>query len=467
MPVAFSISVLARDRRSKAFKRRTADPSNLRPVMHQSKIALETKCNCIKLAFLNTRSLKNKSFVINDLITTNNLDFMFLIETWLEDNCSATVLTETAPPNFNFISVCRTVRRGGGVAALFKDVYQCKQVSFGQYLSFEYLGIVLKGASRILFIIIYRPPKYSPAFVEEFTELLSMISTEFDYFAIAGDFNIHIDNSEIKTTKEIITVLNTFDLIQHVHGPTHNRGHTLDLLISRGLNISSIVIKDVALSDHFCIFFDILISVTTESRSVSVRKRCINENTSVLFMKAISLTPSISADSVDLLLDSFDSKVKNVIDDIAPIKVSKKNGRQKSFWRKSTAVQNMKRQCRKAERMWRKTKLEIHYSIYKDSLHAFNLELATARQTFFSNLINSNLNNTRTLFATVERLTNPPSQIPSEMLSDSKCNEFASFFSEKISNIRKEIGTSSCNTEVTQIRQQSQKEVTMSVFKKN
>ncbi len=125
----------------------------------------------------------------------------------------------------------------------------------------------------------------------------------------------------------------------------------------------------------------------------------------------------------------------------------------------------MKRQCRKAERMWRKTKLEIHYSIYKDSLHAFNLELATARQTFFSNLINSNLNNTRTLFATVERLTNPPSQIPSEKLSDSKCNEFASFFSEKISNIRKEIGTSSCNTEVTQIRQQSQKKVTMSVFK--
>ncbi len=250
-----------------------------------------------------------------------------------------------------------------------------------------------------------------------------------------------------------------------MHGPTHNRGHTLDLLISRGLNISSIVIKDVALSDHFCIFFDILISVTTESRSVSVRKSCINENTSVLFMKAKSLTPSISADSVDLLLDSFNSKVKNVIDDIAPIKVSKKNGRQKSFWRKSTAVQNMKRQCRKAERMWRKIKLEIHYSIYKDSLHAFNLELATARQTFFSNLINSNLNNTRTLFATVERLTNPPSQIPSEMLSDSKCNKFASFFSEKISNIRKEIGTSSCNTEVTQIRQQSQKEVTMSVFK--
>ncbi len=74
--------------------------------------------------------------MINDLITKNCLDFMFLNETWLEDSCSATVLNESAPPNFNRISICRTVRRGEGVAALFKDVYQCKQVSFGQYLSF-------------------------------------------------------------------------------------------------------------------------------------------------------------------------------------------------------------------------------------------------------------------------------------------------------------------------------------------
>ncbi len=50
------------------------------------------------------------------------------------------------------------------------------------------------------------------------------------------------------------------------------------------------------------------------------------------------------------------------------------------------------------------------------------------------------------------------------MLSKSKCNEFASFFSEKINNIRKEIVTSSSYAEVTQIRPQSQKEVTMSVF---
>ncbi len=50
-PVASSISVLSRDRKSKAFSSHTADPSNLWPVMHQSKIAVETKCNSIKLEF--------------------------------------------------------------------------------------------------------------------------------------------------------------------------------------------------------------------------------------------------------------------------------------------------------------------------------------------------------------------------------------------------------------------------------
>ncbi len=57
-------------------------------------------------------------------------------------------------------------------------------------------------------------------------------------------------------------------------------------------------------------------------------------------------------------------------------------------------------------------KLEIHYNIYKDSLRAFNVELATARQNFFSNLINSNLNNTHTLFATAEWLTTPQVRLP-------------------------------------------------------
>jgi len=72
-------------------------------------------------------------------------------------------------------------------------------------------------------------------------------------------FFLRVYNAESNMAKEIKTVLKTFDLTQHVHGPTHNRGHTLDSLINTGSNISSIVIT-VTLSDDFCIIFDKLVS---------------------------------------------------------------------------------------------------------------------------------------------------------------------------------------------------------------
>ena len=51
------------------------------------------------------------------------------------------------------------------------------------------------------------------------------------------------------------------------------------------------------------------------------------------------------------------------------------------------------------------------------------------------------MNNARVLFGTVEKLANPPNQMPSEFLSVSKCNEFASFFNGKIEKIRTNIRT--------------------------
>jgi len=72
------------------------------------------------------------------------------------------------------------------------------------------------------------------------------------------------------------------------------------------------------------------------------------------------------------------------------------------------------------------------------------MELGRARQTFLSNI----------------SVNTPPSQIPSEIFSDSKCSEFASFF--KINNITMVISTSMSCAGVRQIRPQPEKVVTMS-----
>ncbi|KAM4592398.1 uncharacterized protein PAE49_010282 [Odontesthes bonariensis] len=49
------------------------------------------------------------------------------------------------------------------------------------------------------------------------------------------DFNIHMDNNMDTNAKELCSLLDTFGLLQHVNGPTHTRGHTLDLVISKGM----------------------------------------------------------------------------------------------------------------------------------------------------------------------------------------------------------------------------------------
>ena len=126
-------------------------------------------------------------------------------------------------------------------------------------------------------------------------------------------------------------------------------------------------------------------------------------------------------------------------------------------------VKALKTECRKAERKWRKTKLQIHLDLYKQSLCNFKYELLKARQQHFSEIINKNINNTHTLFATVDKLTNPPKQIAPELLSTEKCNEFA--FSVKKSS-PKNINTNQQNNKMMQsLRPPRNNSTAMSEFK--
>uniref|UniRef100_A0A3B1JQH4 Reverse transcriptase domain-containing protein n=1 Tax=Astyanax mexicanus TaxID=7994 RepID=A0A3B1JQH4_ASTMX len=271
--------------------------------------------------------------------------------------------------------------------------------------------------------------------------MLSFISTEFDHFIIAGDFNIHIDNSKDNYARELYDVFDSFELSQHVTGSTHCHGHTLDLVISKGLNISA-SIKDVALSDHYCVFFEMWTSIHSETRQIRYKKRQINDMTAELFVSKVCSAPCKPSDSVDTLLDSFNSKTARVLDEIAPVRVKTMPCKQKAPWRNDAAVQLQKKECRKAERRWRKTKLHIHKEILKDRLRDYNKIMCTYRQTYFSSIINNNINNSKVLFTVVDRLTNSPIYMAPELVSTERCNEFAKFFNTKIHNIRQAISTS-------------------------
>ena len=125
---------------------------------------------------------------------------------------------------------------------------------------------------------------------------------------MVGDFNIHVDNPKDSGTIEFNNILDSYGLTQHVTGPTHKLGHTLDLVITKGLNISNLMVTDVGLSDHSCIFFKMNISISNKGTTQILTKRHITEDTNKLFIEAFSSTIRLPSNSVDDMVDHFRSK---------------------------------------------------------------------------------------------------------------------------------------------------------------
>ena len=76
--------------------------------------------------------------------------------------------------------------------------------------------------AQVLIITVYRPPKSKYVFLNDFSELLSKVSMDYDCVIISGDFNIQVDNQTDSDGRNFINVSKAFDLSQHVSRPTHN-----------------------------------------------------------------------------------------------------------------------------------------------------------------------------------------------------------------------------------------------------
>lgn len=118
---------------------------------------------------------------------------------------------------------------------LFKDSIQGTKAFFGQFDSFEYISVQLKSPCRSLFVTIYKQPKYISKFSDEFAQLMSIVCIDYDYVLLVGDFNIHVNNLKDRCAPEFMSTIDDFGLSQHVTHSMHNKGHKLDLVISKGV----------------------------------------------------------------------------------------------------------------------------------------------------------------------------------------------------------------------------------------
>lgn len=186
---------------------------------------------------LNCRSVCNKSVILKDYIVDRNFDIFAITETWLRSaDSDEVVIGDLVPTGYVFHHIPRETR-GGGVGIMLKWSLDAEIYHTGtSYTSFEAIGVHLKVLSRDIYIlVIYRPPLSSGinsmnTFMEEFSSCLEHYVIKPGSLMIGGDFNLHIDRPSDVSTINFLSLLEGFNLRQHVTQATHRAGHFLTLL---------------------------------------------------------------------------------------------------------------------------------------------------------------------------------------------------------------------------------------------
>ena len=103
------------------------------------------------------------------------------------------------------------------------------------------------------------------------------------FLYITSDFNFHTDVLNDKCAILFLPFWTHFNQSQHVKEATHCKVHILDLVITKGLNVSDLSVTDPFFSDHFFVFFNIYFIPDIQTKSNTVKKRYVNEDSNVLF----------------------------------------------------------------------------------------------------------------------------------------------------------------------------------------
>ncbi len=264
-----------------------------------------------------------------------------------------------------------------------------------------------------------------------------------DRLLILGDFNIHLCYPTKPLVKEFLLLIDSMNLSQFVSSPSHNLGHTLDLVLSYGFPITNLRVIDAAFSDHLPIVFEsVCVSITpTCSQPVSY-SRFIQPLTASLFSEhyLANFADAASFDKLNTeeMLQVFTNSCSISIDSVAPLKPRKAKRNNISQPRLDANTRALRQEYRKAERKWKRDKLQVSYQCLKACLASYQKSVKEAKFEFLSKLITENVNRPRMLFKTFDLVLNP---IPAPSLDPSRETSENFFFNcdNKVRDIRASI----------------------------
>ena len=179
------------------------------------------------------------------------------------------------------------------------------------------------------FVLLFLPysedhPVTIATFLAEFSAFMETIILVPEPLIIVGDLNIHVDCSDdCNDASNFLDLLQSFGLTQHVTGPTHEDGHTLDLIITRSFDrvVSTNPVIDTYVSDHASVLCNLDCRKPTEfQEKVSFRKlKSIDMD---VFREKVSRSELCTKSFTDLeeLVGCYNTTLTNLLDQYAPVK---------------------------------------------------------------------------------------------------------------------------------------------------
>ena len=409
------------------------------------KFIKEENIKNIQVHYLNARSVCSKAEQIAEFIADNDADVCLITETWLrngdQDNLTIQQLT---PTGYSIHHAPRLTRRGGGVAVLFKDTLNLtKEQNDCSFNTFELIETKLQTSGEAIRIcVVYRPPAGSIVeFMEEFTHFIDGHTTTTGRLLIVGDFNIHYEATRDSQVRAFRSLLDAMNLHQLVQEPTHEKGHTLDLLLTREDEadmVSNLGVSPLVMSDHYTLAFLLPWKKTGFSKT-SIKSR----NTKNIDMDKLKddienseLVKNPPSD-LDELVTCYHDTLSTIFNLHAPVTEKGVVLRPNTPWY-NEHIRQAKQKRRQAERKFRKTKSEIDKEILKENQKLVNDLSTKAKQTYYNSKITDAENNSKTLFQISKQLLCKSNRniLPSHSSNTELANKFSHYFNDKIAKIR-------------------------------
>ena len=134
----------------------------------------------------------NKHIYLNNFISVNDYDFIFIVETWMMPDTQDSLV---CPSGYDILRSDRTEKRGGGVLVLFKSNYTVTNIVNENNSIVEHICIDLRlptSKYQLRFLCLYCPPESSRRidYVNLLINCISSYGQNVDKFFLFGDFNM-------------------------------------------------------------------------------------------------------------------------------------------------------------------------------------------------------------------------------------------------------------------------------------